>query len=344
MGSTGGAVAASGDAQALVAAHMQDPGSQWSVGTFGAIAEFMRDSDEPALSDIDATAATVVTARGAIRFAAPDAVRPVATESVTTRGWNHRVALCLPVDACTMHRRTVLTELGADAEALRVEDRGAILFDLGLGALQADVCVRTDDPALIARLRQGVGRPVFDRDNPAMGAILAAGPHRVFVCRFGRIEVYQPIPPANGKSPDGPHTHVLPKLLRSGLTHAATEAIPEGLVPCAHVYPAHPAKDAFGCATPFDAARHQAFQSTLRVFGDADIVDMKDRVLAALEAGAGPDAITVPETRHARAAVRVALRQAQAAGLKSSVLAQWVARHDRTREGDEIDEDAIHVN
>ena len=79
-----------------------------------------------------------------------------------------------------------------------------------------------------------------------MRIILAASPHRVFVSRIGRAEVYQPIPSANGKSPDGPHTHVLPKLLQHRRTHAATEPVPDGFVPCAHLYPRHPLKDAFG--------------------------------------------------------------------------------------------------
>ena len=56
-----------------------------------------------------------------------------------------------------------------------------------------------------------------------MGMILAANPHRVFISRLGRIEVYQPIPPPSGKSPEGPHTHVLPRLLQSRRTHPATD-------------------------------------------------------------------------------------------------------------------------
>ncbi len=105
----------------------------------------------------------------------------------------------------------------------------------------------------MSELRKCVGLPVFAADNPAMKIILAASPHRVFISRIGRAEVYQPIPPAGGKSPDGPHTHVLPKLLQHKRTHAATEPIPEGWVPCAHFYPAHPLKDAMGRAHEFDA-------------------------------------------------------------------------------------------
>ena len=175
------------------------------------------------------------------------------------------MAFCLPVDGCAMNRRTVLTELDVDREALRPEHRGSTLFDLGLGALQADLCVRIDDQDVVARLRGHCGRSVFDPANPAMGLLLATNPHRVFISRIGRIEVYQPIPPASGKSPDGPHTHVLPKLLKSRRTHAATEPIPEGWIPfCAHLYPGHPVRDA---SDPFDAAGHDSFQRMIERFG-----------------------------------------------------------------------------
>ena len=126
-----------------------------------------------------------------------------------------------------------------------------------------------------------------------MGIILATNPHRVFLSRLGRVEVFQPIPPPDGKSPDGPHTHVLPGLLRHRRTHAATEPIPDGLVPCAHVYPPHPAKDGMGRARPFDRAHHEAFQAILRSYGDPKFLALKQQVLDAVAAGADPSAIAV---------------------------------------------------
>jgi hypothetical protein len=216
-----------------------------------------------------------------------------------------------------------------------------VLFDLGLGTLQVDVCVRSADPELTARLRAGAGRSIFEADNPAMPAILAGNPHRVFICRFGRAEVYQPIPPADGRSPDGPHTHLLPKLLRSGQTHAATEPVPSGWVPCAHIYPAHPVKDAMGHFGPFDPARHSAFQSLLRTFGDPNLTSVKDRVLTALRNGDDPSSIVIPDSRHARSAVRVALRQVRAAGETSPVVAVWAKLHDRPQDP-EIESEPLH--
>ncbi len=324
---------AAAEAFAVLAAQLSDCETHWSLGTFGALAEFSRDAGEPARLSAGEAASSVVTARGGIRLSAHPGLRLFASESATTSGWSHRVSLCLPAQECGMGRRTVLTELGPDADALREQDRNAVLFDLGLGASQADACIRVSDPDLIAALRPCLGRPVFEHGNPAMGFIVAAGPHRVFAGRLGRIEVFQPIPPPHGKSPEGPHTHVLPRLLAHRRTHAATEPVPEGFVPCAHLYPAHPAKDGLGQPRPFDRARHESFQRLLERFGDPETVARKRQVAAAVTGRAPPSAVEVPGDRFARADLRVALRQMQAAADQPDALAPWLAVHDHAPVG-----------
>ena len=233
----------------LLAGHLSDAETAWSIGSFGAIAEFMRDADEDVVLDRVGGAIAAVTARGGLRIVAHEKMRPVASESLTTQSWSHRVSLCLPEDICAMDGRTALTEIGPDMDALRAEDRAAVLFDLGLGTLQLNACIRTGDAEVVAALRTWTGRSLFEPGNGAMAVVLAANPHRVFISRLGRVEVYQPIPPPDGKSPEGPHTHVLPRLLRHKRTHAATEFVPAGFVPCAHLYPPHPARDAMGKRT-----------------------------------------------------------------------------------------------
>ena len=212
----------------------------------------------------------------------------------------------------------------------------------GLGALQADFCVRIGDRSLAARLREHTGRAVFEAGNPVMGMILAANPHRVFISRLGRIEVYQPIPPPSGRSPEGPHTHVLPKLLRSGRTHPATEPIPEGLVPCAHLYPAHPARDALGEARPFEAKHHHAFQQMLAACGDPLALRIKRRVIDAVLAGEPP--VEIAGDRHGRTSIRIALRQLKAKGHASSTLGVWLANFDSASSEEGDDEAALHHN
>src|SRR5260370_21651492 len=86
-----------------------------------------------------------MTGRGGIRIEPGNGVRLFASESTTRDSWNHRIALCLPERQCAMNQRMALAELGPDREALREQHREATLFDLGLGGLQVDVCVRIAD-------------------------------------------------------------------------------------------------------------------------------------------------------------------------------------------------------
>ena len=319
----------------LIADQLADPEAQWSLGTFGAIAEFMRDADEPAEVVREEPVAAVVTPRGGIRLEVRLGLRPIAFETITTQSWSQRVAFCLPERESTTSRRTVLTELGPDAQALRAQDRGGVLFDLGLGLLQVDCCIRTSDAALTDGLRAHAGRSLFEHGNLAMGLILRHSPHRVFMTRAGRAEVYQAIPVPGGTAPEGPHTHVLPKLLAHGRTHAATEPIPKGWVSCAHLYPAHPLRDGYGRARPFDGGRYAAFQRLLSRHGDAEHLQLKQNVIKALNAGAGPEAIAMPSDRFAQASIRVALRQLKASSGTSPVLTAWFAAHDRASDSDE---------
>jgi hypothetical protein len=327
----------------IIGRQIDDAQAQWSLGTFGAIAEFMRDADEPAEIDRTEQSIAVSTGRGGLRLEAIEGLRPIAFETITTQAWSQRVAFCLPEGACAMNRRAALTELGPDGQALRAQDCDAVLFDLGLGVLQVDCCIRTSDAELIAALRDAAGRSLFEPGNPAMGLILRHGPHRVFVTHCGRAEVYQPIPLPGGKAPEGPHTHVLPKLLVHRRTHAATEPIPSGWVSCAHLYPAHPLRDGNGRALPFDARRHAAFQRLLGRYGDPGHITVKESVAHALAAGEKPSAIAVPTERFARASVRIALRQARLMNGPSPSLAAWVTAYDAQQLAeDEPDEPIGH--
>jgi len=330
------------DSLEFLASQMADPDASWSLGTFGAIAEFVRGKDEPAELKTAGNSISVVTKRGGIRITGQPAIRLVASESTTRESWNHRVAACLPTDQCAMNRNAFLRELGPDTDALREQDKTSILFDLGLDALQADLCVRVADLDVVTKLRACVGRSVFEANNTAMAVILASSPHRVFISRLGRVEVFQMIPPPGGKSPEGPHTHVLPKLLTLKHTHAATEPIPDGMVPCVHVYPAHPAKNALGQKQPFDVARHDAFQNILHCYGVPSLVDFKSKVFAAVSADIPPAEFRIPAQRFAKTTVRVALRQLHASAKQPEILLGWSAAHDHQSEIDRDEMEAEH--
>ena len=153
----------------------------------------MRDAGEAISFQRTGGSISAVTARGGLRIEAHDKMRPVASESLTTQSWSHRVALCLPEDICAMDQRTVLTEIGPDADALRAQDRSAVLFDLGLGTLQVNACIRTGDADVIAALKNWTGRSLFEPGNSIASALAnefneAAEPvHRAALIALGLV-------------------------------------------------------------------------------------------------------------------------------------------------------------
>ena len=216
---------------ALVAAHLAQPTTGWAVGMVGAVAEFMRAPTDDAESDC---ATSVVTARGALRIGVTPDTRIVRfTHDTSGLGC---IALCLPEVRARLNGRATLTELGRDEGALRHGDRDAFLFDLGSCSPFFDFCIRTTDVAAARRLRERAGTPLFTGGLALLTEIAAMQPHRIVCSRLARIEVYQPIAASEGTTPDGPHTHLLPELLASGLPYAAGEPIPRGWIPCAHLY------------------------------------------------------------------------------------------------------------
>lgn len=304
-----------------------DSGWHWGIGVLGAIAEFSRAPWE----GWRAVENGVVTARGGIRLRADPQARLVAHEAISRRPgqWQQGLAWCLDARLASLGATyAVVAELGPDSEALRPRDDGAVLFDMGLGFAHFRACVRTAAPAMLAALREGCGRPLLEPGNPVAGAVLRHSPHRVFLTPAGRIEVFQAVPPPDGRSPDGPHTHLLPQLLRSGRTHAATTHLPDGMVPILEAFPPHPLRDALGQDAPFDTRRHAAFQALMAAHGGAAALAEKRSVLAALTARLPPHALDEAATREARAARRVALRQAAHTLPGHPLLPAWRAAWD----------------
>ncbi len=315
------------DIQRVLFEHLHTPSSSFSIGSFGAIAEFHRRGDEPLVLD-DREGLTVATERGGLKIELVEGVSPLAYETLSGRRdrWQHGVIFCLPKAQATSSQRDVLTELGPDEEAIRPEDRGAILFDMGLAARNIDFCVRTSDAALLDVLRQGAGRPLFAHGNPAGGAIVEASPHRIAISKLGRAEVYQAI--GKVKTPEGPHTHVLPKFLKSGRTHSANIPVPRGQLPCLSLYPAHPLYDGLGQETPFEPGYLASFEALLDHWGAPEYRAEKARVVQAVRRGQDAQVYELPRSRLGRTGLRVALRQLKQLDGDTSALRQWRDRLD----------------
>jgi len=284
--------------QSLLSHYARQPDSTWTCGAFGALAEFNFSPGEQ-ITFAEGPAVGAATNRGAFRVEVMPELRVVAYETLSKNAgrWGQGLALCLPRELALMGRRTVVTELGPDEQAVRPQDRGAVLFDLGIGKPQSDICVRSTEPETIALLRTACGRPLFAPGSNLPRRMPALSPHRVFRSKAARVEVYQPIPPPDGQTPLGPHTHLRPYML-TGRSHASTVPVPQGFLPALWLFPPHPLHDANGRATAFDADRYTAFQALLKRFGDP-----------AMMAGKAATSDADLSTRAARLGFRIAERQ-----------------------------------
>lgn len=214
----------------MVAEHLAHFDTGWAIGMVGAVAEFTRSAAERVVAS-DAT--SLVTTRGGLRIDATPETRVV---RFTLASGLACIALCLPEARACLHRRAVLSEVGRDDHALRSSDRDACLFDLGVRSAFFDFCIRTDDAAAVRLLRQWVGTPLFTAGGTILGEIAAMQPHRIACSRLGRIEVYAPIADPGTTTPTGPHTHLLPDRLTRHLNFEMDEPIPQGWIPCVHLY------------------------------------------------------------------------------------------------------------
>ncbi|MCG2841625.1 hypothetical protein L6Q21_11600 [Sandaracinobacter sp. RS1-74] len=305
---------------ALIADLIEDPLNGWSIGSFGVVGEFLRDADEPAKLDRGTDFIEVVTARGGMR-AVDAGLSGVAWDSLSADGesWGHALAFCRPMPA---EGPSVVRDLGVDSDALRPEERGLRLFDLGLGCGHVSMAVRTQDAALIAALEAAEGLPTLSIPG-IMPLFVETQPQRILLSPAGRIEIFQPIPPPDGKSPEGPHTHLLPKLAAKNRPHSANTPIPEGWQSLLSMHPKSPWRTMLGERHPFEPETDAAFAPLLDRFGLADDKDVERRLRAALDA----DALPWPDSRRGRHKARILLRRLHAAGDPRA--AQWRALHDR---------------
>lgn len=209
------------DPASLVRRHLAEPRNAWSVGTYGALGEFEYELDEPDLT-IDLDSLTISSRRGALRVHGLAEVQAFALIDET--GHTREIAFC------TARR-------GAGRVGITALDPQT--FDVGLGAPHIDMLVRVglDDVETAGILRAAAGLGLFAPGNPAGAAIARASPSRILVSPVATLEVHQPIPPPGGRSPDGPHTHLLPKFLAQRRVHAPDSPLPDGLYCGLSLYP-----------------------------------------------------------------------------------------------------------
>jgi hypothetical protein len=325
------------EVDALVTLALDDYRHGWSLGTFGAIGEFVRDEKEPVRRTRNGAVQEIVTARGGLRVSSSDDIKVIAFDTLSSDGetWNQTVVFCLPKPGTGAPR--VVRRLGPDVDAIGPEDRDALLFDMGVAAGLVKMCIRTRDADLIAALDELEGKSLLSSEGgKAAGLILKTSPHRVMLSPVARVEVYVAIPPPGGESPLGPHTHMLPKLIASGRTHAANAPIPERMQAVLSLHPRSPWRDAAGKRTPFNPELDAFFDSLLQRHGLAEDRSVRGAVEAAVRDGDDPKFYAWPVSRRGRTQARITLRRL-ARKMGDDQIAAWRSLYDRAPpEDDEL--------
>jgi hypothetical protein len=203
----------------IIRRHLANGAHRWSVGTYGAIGEFEYQAGEPGLK-VDFDRLSIRSHRGALSVHDLHDVQVFAL--IDDDGQTREIAFCTPRRGSG---RAVVTALDA------------VTFDIGIATPHIDLLVRLAPHCSEAAsaMRACIGRPL---SREAAAAIGQSSPLRIFASPIARLEVDQPIPPPGGRSPAGPHTHLLPHLLALGQPHAPNSPLPAGWYCGLSLYPA----------------------------------------------------------------------------------------------------------
>ncbi|MEM8837232.1 MAG: DUF1289 domain-containing protein, partial [Pseudomonadota bacterium] len=219
----------------LVVRSLQTGCAKCVIGVVGATAEFSAPPDADVDVVVDGDGVIARTRFGALRVTINDHVRALTFDPPGLET-EQRIVLAVKREAGRLPVSKGLADLGDDDSAL-LDDPGTRLFDLALGRKEGRFCIRVEDGAAREALEKATGL-ALPGSLPTIGpALLAESPTRVVESALGRIEVQGQIPPPGARSPDGPHTHLLPDHLATGRALPVGMDLPRAYLPGAIFYP-----------------------------------------------------------------------------------------------------------
>jgi predicted Fe-S protein YdhL (DUF1289 family) len=208
----------------------RQPNIGWSIGVYGAVAEFVTKNATIPEIKIGDDGLILRTSGGSLRLRPPPGTRMF---ELVDAGKLERRVLALHRSRLRAVPAIGVTELGADEDAIGPAHRTERLFDLGVTRSMIRFCVRTGEASLIAALQRANGLDALDPTIGLVPVLLASSPDRVVISPTGRIEVFGPIVRSDR---GGPHTHLLPKLLACGDELDPGFALPEGYAVGASIF------------------------------------------------------------------------------------------------------------
>ncbi|MEM6311867.1 MAG: DUF1289 domain-containing protein [Pseudomonadota bacterium] len=223
------------DIRAFVTSTLEAGRGTWVIGVVGAVAEFTAAQDANVDVHVDGDDITAYTQNGAMRVKINDDIRALTFDPPD---WERepRIVLAVKRERGRLPVASGVEDLGLDTAAL-LPDQNTKLYDLGLGRKEGRFSVRLGKGVAQEALDGSTGL-TFPQALPMIaGPLVAESPTRILESALGRIEVQGPIPPPDAKSPDGPHTHLLPDHLETGRALPIGMDLPRAYLPGAIFYP-----------------------------------------------------------------------------------------------------------
>lgn len=223
------------DIRSFVTSTLEAGHGTWVIGVVGAVAEFTAAQDADVDVHVDGDDITAFTQNGAMRVKINDDVRALTFD---LPDWERasRIVLAVKRERGRLPVASGVEDLGLDTDAL-LQEQNTKLYDLGLGRNEGRFCVRLGDCAALEALDASIGH-AFPMALPMVaGPLVKESPTRIVESALGRIEVQGQFPPLDAKSPDGPHTHLLPDHVETGRALPIGMDLPRAYLPGAIFYP-----------------------------------------------------------------------------------------------------------
>ncbi len=290
-----------------------------SIGGYGAIAEY-----EGWPIEVESTDSTINFFSNNEKGAFVATILPnnelFAQESLSSnnRLWHQELVVTEKIGGSTYRSGNKLEEVGLDNQSLAAEGKKHLLFNLGTGLGNSIFCVRTDDRELISVLRNYLGKQITTKNHPAIESVVKASPTRVVISKVGRIEVYQKI--SRVRTPKGPHTHLLPELLKEKKTHSQKLVLPPNTMPVLSFHPRRISR-----LSPLGAKSCQQFDRILKSFGNRDYFNAKIQIIRALRSRESPLKLLSKSSSIENTALRVALIQSRHYFPSGKLATKWLA-------------------
>jgi hypothetical protein len=306
----------------LLAELINQPKTTISIGGLGAIAEFDSDSTKACFNENNEL--KITSAKGAFRLKLNGTESLLAYETLSQEptAWLWGMMILTKKNLGFAKEQNKLHELGPDTKAINQEDKDSILFDLGVGLSNSSFNIRTKNPGLLRILRSNEGLYIAEGDNNVLDAIIDFSPHRVVTSSIARVEVYQEI--NRHETPSGPHTHLLPSLLKNRRTHVAGIPVADSQSPQLTLHPENPLFDQFGHLRTFSETVYERFAPLVDSHCVKEFHLEKERLKAAFKKREKAINYAPPMSRLARLAYKVALRQLSHTFKDRSYLDTWL--------------------